>query len=382
MKIVLSGVETNNKGAELMLYAILQEIERRYPDAVVYIPYSNIIQGFGYITTYLKLKFTPLSRLIYKIHLTAVFRQLHLPLKWLYRANIVKHADYFIDASGFHFSDQKKKLTPAKVKRWKVILKRYSDQGTRIVFLPQAFGPAQKTNTLNGLKVLSKYASLICPREQTSYNYLEQSGVVNMNKVKLFTDFTSLVEGVFPEDYKHLKNGICIIPNLRMVDTGTITKEEYIGLISAIVNSCQASGHPIYLLNHEGKEDEQLAFECKKRIGNHIEVVTGLNALEVKGMIASAYVVITSRFHGLASALNSCVPCLATSWSHKYQELFNDYGLADGVLPLDNNEKAIEKVSSFMDKNMNAGIRQHLSVQVEIIKAKTSDMWNTVWNDL
>ena len=28
MKIVLSGIETNNKGAELMLYAILQEIDK------------------------------------------------------------------------------------------------------------------------------------------------------------------------------------------------------------------------------------------------------------------------------------------------------------------------------------------------------------------
>ena len=380
MKIVLSGVETKNKGAELMLYAILQEIERRCPDAIVYIPYSDIRQGLSYVTTSLDFRFTPLSQFIFKTHLVGVFRQLHLPLGWLYKANIVKHADFFIDASGFHFSDQKKNFTPLKVKKWEVVLKKYSDRGTRIVFLPQAFGPAQKTNTLNGLRVLSGYASLIMPREQTSYNYLEQSGVVNMNKVKLFTDFTSLVEGVFPKGYEHLKDGVCIIPNLRMVDTGTISKDNYIGLISAIVNSCKASGHPIYLLNHEGKRDEKLAFECKKRIGNDIEVVTGLNALEVKGMIASAYVVVTSRFHGLASALNSCVPCLATSWSHKYAELFNDYGLSDCVLSLDNNEKAIEKVSSFMDKNKNVEIRKHLTAQVEIIKAKTRNMWNNVWS--
>ncbi|MBR6189494.1 MAG: polysaccharide pyruvyl transferase family protein [Prevotella sp.] len=382
MKIVLSGVETKNKGAELMLYAILQEIERKYPDATVYTPYSDIRQGFSYITTSLNLKYTPLSRLIYNIHLAAVFRQLHLPLKWLYKANIVKHADFFIDASGFHFSDQKKNFTPLKVARWNCLLRDYHRQGTKIVFMPQAFGPAIKKNTLNGLKCISKYADLIMARERVSYGYLEKSGVMDMNKVRLQTDFTSLVEGVAPEGYKHLKDGICIIPNLRMVDTGTISKEKYIGLISAIANSCKASGHPIYLLNHEGKEDEQLAYECRKRTGNNIEVVTGLNALEVKGMIASAYIVITSRFHGLASALNSCVPCLATSWSHKYQELFKDYGLSDCVLPLDNNEKAIEKVFSFMDNNMNAEIRQHLTAQVEMIKTKTTNMWNTVWNGL
>ena len=382
MKIVLSGVETNNKGAELMLYAILQEIERKHPDAIVYIPYSDIRQGLGYVTTSLDFRFTPLSQFIYKTHLVRVFRQLHLPLKWLYKANIVKHADFFIDASGFHFSDQKKNFTPLKVARWNCLLRDYHRQGTKIVFMPQAFGPAIKKNTLNGLKCISKYADLIMARERVSYGYLEKSGVMDMNKVRLQTDFTSLVEGVFPKGYEHFKDGICIIPNLRMVDTGTISQEKYIGLISAIVSSCKASGHPVYLLNHEGKEDEQLAYECKERIGNNIEVVTGLNALEVKGMIASAYVVITSRFHGLASALNSCVPCLATSWSHKYAELFNDYGLSDGVLPLDNNEKAIEKVSSYIDNNVNAEIRQHLSARVEIIKTRTTDMWNTVWNGL
>jgi colanic acid/amylovoran biosynthesis protein len=217
-------------------------------------------------------------------------------------------------------------------------------------------------------------------RERVSYGYLEQSGVMDMNKVRLQTDFTSIVEGVFPEDYEHLKDGICIIPNLRMIDTGTISKDNYVGLISAIINSCKTSGHPIYLLNHEGKEDEQLANECKQRIGNGIEVVTGLNALEVKGIIASSYVVVTSRFHGLASALNSCIPCLATSWSHKYEELFNDYDLSDCILPLDNNDMAVEKVSIMLNKSNNEKIRHHLSTKVEEVKNQTKEMWRTVWS--
>ena len=380
MKIILNGVETENKGAELMLYAILQEIERKYPEAEVFIPIQDVRQGLGYVHTSLKMKYLPFGWFVKHLHLRYIFKLLHIPRRRLQDVYAIKGADYFIDGSGFHFSDQKRNFTPDKVWRWKHLLERLSSQGCRIVFLPQAFGPAQKANTLEGLKVISKYASLIMPREQTSYQYLEQSGVVDMSIVKRFTDFTSLVESVFPKGYEHLKNGICIIPNLRMVDTGTVSKESYIGLISAIVNSCKSSGHPIYLLNHEGKRDEQLAYECQKRIGNNVEVVTGLNALEVKGMIASAYVVITSRFHGLASALNSCVPCLATSWSHKYAELFNDYGLSDCVLPLDNNEKAIEKVASFMDKNKNAEVRQQLSAQIQTIKAQTKNMWNLVWS--
>ena len=59
MKIILNGVETDNKGAELMFYAILQEIERKHPEAEVYIPVQNIRQGIGYVQTSLKMKYLP-----------------------------------------------------------------------------------------------------------------------------------------------------------------------------------------------------------------------------------------------------------------------------------------------------------------------------------
>lgn len=45
MKVVLSGVETNNKGAELMLYAILQEIERRSPGSTIIDTCYNMIDN-------------------------------------------------------------------------------------------------------------------------------------------------------------------------------------------------------------------------------------------------------------------------------------------------------------------------------------------------
>ena len=101
MKIVLWGVETNNKGAELMLYAILQEIERKWPDAIVYIPYSRCKQGLDYVKTSLDLRYTPFSKLVYKSHITGIIRRLHLPSSYLSLTNIVGDADWFIDGSGF-----------------------------------------------------------------------------------------------------------------------------------------------------------------------------------------------------------------------------------------------------------------------------------------
>lgn len=379
MKIVLSGVETHNKGAELMLYAILQEIERKFPDVRVYLPFSRMRQGKGYVKTNLNFKPTPFSKFIYKCHINGLFSRLHLSKKILNRTNIVGGADWFIDGSGFAFSDQWN-INDARVEMWQNMLSTLHADGCKIVFLPQAFGPVEKPNTRKALALVSKYSDLIMPREKVSYGYLESSGMVDMSKVKTFTDFTSLVEGEFPSRYEHLRNGICVIPNMRMIDKGTISFEDYIRMLTSIIDEGKKSGHTVYLLNHEGIKDEQLAYKCQERIHSDIEVVTGVNALEVKGLISSAYLVVTSRFHGLASALNCGVPSLATSWSHKYEELFRDYDLSECVLPLDNITRAVEKVASFIEKNKNKDVRRHLSQQVPRIKAQTREMWDLVWN--
>ncbi len=379
MKIVLSGVETKNKGAELMLYAILQEIERRFPDAEVYIPASRIKQGIKYINTSLDLRIIPQRKIFDKYHIEVVFRLLHLPFKFILNRSIVKGTDWFFNGSGFAFGDQFK-ISNKSIQAWEFKLNALRKMNSKIVFLPQAFGPFEKTTTKKMLSVLTKYADILMPREQVSYNYLEESGIVNMQKVKKFTDFTSLVDGIFPQRYENLRNGICIIPNRQMIRKGKITYEDYIRLLTSIIVEVKKSGHPVYLLNHEGKEDADLCLKCKETIGGDIEAVTCLNALEVKGLIASAYMCVTSRFHGLASALNNCVPTLATSWSHKYEELYRDYGLKGYIIPLDNIDTVVKRLAELLDEKENQRIRNHIAKQVPGIKTQTREMWEYIWN--
>lgn len=379
MKIVLWGVETNNKGAELMLYAILQEIERKWPDAKVYIPYSRCKQGLDYIRTTLDFRYTPFSRFVYKTHLGGIFKRLHLPTDWLALTNIVKKCDWFIDGSGFAFSDQFN-IKDGRLKMWKKMLENLHKQGSKIVFLPQAFGPVELPITKKILKLISDNASIIMPREHVSYHYLEKSGVVDMKKVAIYTDFTSLVEGTFPSEYEHLKNGICVIPNIRMIEKNIMSHDDYIKLLASIIEVSRNTSRPVYLLTHEVKNDEALAYHCKKSIGNDVEVVTGLNALQVKGLISSASLVVTSRFHGLASALNSCVPSLATSWSHKYEELYKDYNQEGCILPLNSIEESINQVRSLMDENKSRIIRERLAAQKKEIQRQTREMWDRIWN--
>ena len=376
MKIILSGVETKNKGAELMLYAILQVIERRWPNAEVYIPPHCVRQGLSYVKTSVTMHYLPWEKLIDGTHINAILRRLKLPQLSGY--NFVR-GDFFLDGSGFRFSDQCK-LWGTTPEWWESILKHQQRKGAKIVFLPQAFGPIETSLTKRAVKVLDKYASVIMPRDQVSYNYLKDSNLVDMKKVFKFVDFTSLVEGVFPTEYERLRGGICIIPNQKMIEKGGLTYDYYINLLSSFAEEGRKIGRPVYLLNHEGVNDADLCLRCKETIGGRIETVTSLNGLEVKGLISSAYLVITSRFHGLASSLNSGVPSLATSWSHKYAELFKDYGLDESyVLPLNDLESSLAKVRRLLDPQENMTVRSIILSKVPEIKAETHDMWEVVW---
>lgn len=377
--LVLNGIETYNKGAELMLYAILQEIERKYPDAIVYLPYGAYQKDLSYIKTNLDLRNIPhykIRRFLIKSRIGGILRRLHLPYQFITENNNVKDVDYFLDGSGFAISDQWKPSN-LTINRWKALVNKYGYKKSKMVFLPQAFGPALQDNTKKLMSIISDGADIIMPREDISEEWLIKSGV-NNRKIYKFTDFTNLVEGEFPQKYQNLKNGISIIPNARMIDKGIISKENYLKILSLIIEIGRTTNHPVYLLNHEGKGDEELALECVKSFPD-IEFVNELNALEVKGLISSAYICISSRFHGVASALNSCVPCLATSWSHKYEELYKDYGLSGMVLNLKDLDSIKSKVLEIVDPKINQEIRDKLMQAKPYIQTQTRLMWKEIW---
>ena len=381
MNFFLTGVETNNKGAELMLYAILQEIERKFPGSTLYIEQGRCKQGASYVQT--PLSFEVLvnkreiwrSRLFRYTKLASIYRILHRPQPKFYTR--IPKVDYMIDGSGFHFSDQ---MHAGQIRPyWKSLLRQAKKRGAKIVFLPQAFGPVEHEDTKEAVGLLSKYADLICAREQVSFDYLQKSGACDMSKVKVFTDFTSLVEPSCPKEYEHLAGGVCVIPNMQMVNKGVLTMDAYLSYIQKIVDEASHCGRKVYLLNHQGAVDEILLTACRERMKD-IECISGLNALDTKGLISTAYAVITSRFHGLASSLNSCIPSLATSWSHKYQCLFEDYGQKGGVLSLTDIETDMSEIRKILDPENNAEIRRQLSERIPEIKEQNRKMWETVWS--
>lgn len=376
-RIVISGVEGVNKGAELMLYAILSQIEQRYPNAEVFLPISQFPNGLKCIKTSLVLKPNPnkLVRFLGKYHITGILNRLGLRFKYLNNLLPIKDVKYYLDASGLYFSDQMiaSKRTAVDLH---ILLEGYKQQGTKIIYLPQAYGPFHTQPSNIAIQAALKYSNLLIVRDTISMGYLTKLMPLT-DIVKHYPDFTSPIHGIVPLEYSYLKNRVCIILNSQIVRKGTMQKDQYIALMTNMINTIYDVGYESFFLDHAN--DINLIKECRKYLSYDIPIVSNLDALSVKGIIGQSYLCISSRFHGVASAFSGGVPCLTTSWSHKYQELLRIYGM-EALLLSGSNEDNLIKVRKLLNPEENARVKAQLLAKNEMVERSVKEMWECVWD--
>ena len=129
---------------------------------------------------------------------------------------------------------------------------------------------------------------------------------------------------------------------------------------------------------HEGADDERLAEGVSGDCGG-IPIIREQNALAIKGILGACRAVVASRFHALVSALSQGVPSVATGWSHKYAELFSDYGFPEGVMSTDDGEERIEEMMGRITDATTAGdIAATLQRESARLKERSREMWSAV----
>lgn len=372
MKIQIDGIDTKNKGAELMLVAVLEQLEDVYPNSEVWLNHTGEFNPKVLPDFKLDLK-TPSMRWLSKWPIK-IFRRLGhpFPITRLTRYHVRKDIDLLLDAGGFQFSDQWK-LTAKQVKEKEEYYRKLKENGTRLVLLPQAFGPFRTTYGKQIVKILDHYTDLIFARDEQSYDCLINAGAEEQ-KINISCDFTLPVKGIIPEHFQYLKGAVCLIPNHKMISPEKNNKEKYIGLLKNIIHMYEKKGLPVFMLNHEGFRDKSLCDEINTVSETKIHVVDGINAQEVKGLIGNSHTVISSRFHGVVSALSQGVPCLATSWSHKYEMLFKDFSQEDRILTEEADWSINKEKIVTIELN-----HQTIAENIKAVKAplllKTKKMW-------
>lgn len=378
MIIQIDGTGTHNKGAELMLYAVLQEIERRYPDATVL--YNRLRKDKTFINTSLNFKrrkYCTILSTLDKYHFPTLLRRLSIPYAFFTTKYCVKNVNVLLDAGGFQFSDQWN-MTNQELLLWERYYQKLKKQGTKIILLPQAFGPFFKENGKKSALMLDRYADVIFARDKLSYKYLLEAGV-NKGKIEQYPDFTALVEGVIPKQYESLQGYVCVIPNMKMITKGIISQDQYIASLCTLIQGIVEKKRKVFLLNHEEKRDSKLCKMINSKLHNSLEIADNLNALEIKGLISKSWLVISARYHGIASALNSGVPCFATSWSHKYNELFLEYEQSDCVLNVSTIIDDLDKIYYLLSLEIHHYISEDIKNKNSIILRKNREMWDSIW---
>ncbi len=381
MYVELRGVGFINKGAELMLLAMVKKIRGRYPDAV-FVMAPTTKKGNAPYANRAKLGFMQKAWLWrWGLPVGDLARILPRRIREMYGIVLDSEIDVVLDAAGFAYSDQwgaKDTVLFGKACR------RWHRQGTKVILLPQAFGPFTSPKIKTGISNAVKNSDLVFAREQTSYDYLCSAAGSRLPNMYVAPDFTNLLQAELPEDPSEYKNRICIIPNYRMIDrTSKEAKDLYVPLMARLVSMAHENGGRPFVLVHEGEKDYNLALEIISQSQISADIVVESDPLRVKGIIGLCRATIGSRFHGLVSSLSQGVPALGTGWSHKYKILFEDYGCPESLLPVSIDEDTLAmQMRKLNSESEYDELRKVILRHGSALKDKSEKMWTMVFKEL
>ncbi|QQL44315.1 polysaccharide pyruvyl transferase family protein [Sulfuriroseicoccus oceanibius] len=373
MNIQVEGIGFPNKGAELMLYAVVQELRSHYGDKVNVccaprqsIRYSYKVLGCKDISQLGHFTFKGVD-LDWMVDL--------VPQKLVDTFGVTKSrdVDIILDASGLRYSDKWGSVGAKKVaRRYEAARKR----GKKIVMLPQAFGPFRDPEVAKATCRILDCVDVCFARDSISADYLK-SVLTDASKLRVAPDFTNLLAPYVGDDCSAKYEGVVlVIPNTRMLDkTSESVSSVYYDYLCNFIEVCVGRGETVVLLNHEGAKDEEICANLSRRYGG-LDVFSSWDPIMIKTVIGRAKYIMSSRFHGCVSALSQGVPVIATSWNHKYETLLDEYGLAENLETLGSSEVDLAMIDRCEDK----AVKRRIEVISEEMKAKSREMWNDVFS--
>ena len=381
MIIEVKGVEFCNNGSELMLHSIMAMLAEQLPGHQLVLSPGHLLpyQQRARLGAWQKFSFQ-----LWGLDWTWMGSLAPAGLRRLLRhfgIVVEKDIDVVLDASGFVYSDNWGRQRLQKTLKQ---IKRCSKYDTQYIFLSQAFGPFHERKNKRLMQSIVAYASLVIARDKVSLRWLNESvGKHGKQKIRYFPDFTPLLE---PNDINLAlrlpQKFVCIIPNSKMfLGKSPASKQMYLKFLNEVILAVRSLGLTLFILNHEGKKDQDICLELLAKLDDKPQVLSDLSGLEMKKIISLSLFCVSSRFHACVSGLSQGVPVLATSWSHKYEELYQDYQCPSYILDITEvatglSQKMLQLVAQRSD------ISLHLLRQSESHKARIRDMWSEVFNKI
>jgi colanic acid/amylovoran biosynthesis protein len=365
--IEIFGAGTHNRGAELMAYAAQHALKARIPAIrVVVSPADWSYEARRQYGFFANVEFkgrvrARVSGLLARAMSPSARSSLGIILP--------EEADAVLDASGFALSDQRGS-GPAQALLRRVA--KHDRKKQMLILLPQAMGPFETANVAQLARQVINRASIVYARDQQSLESVRRLGC--KTNVTQAPDFTiavpSIADSALPP--KH----VAIVPNFRIgkhVASPQVYEEFLERVISFIT---QRKFTPVFVL-HSPEEDVSITEAARRRHG--IAVLSDPDPRRLKGILGSAHFVVGSRYHALVGALSQGVPSIGIGWSHKYGELFRDFGVPDLAAENIADFGAIDQiVAKLCDEKIHADYRRLIRSHKLLLLAQAESMWDCV----
>lgn len=286
------------------------------------------------------------------------------------KRNLVLRRDIaaLVDASGFALSDQ---WGARKARDRRAIVMDYARRGRPVVLLPQAMGPFEDPKTAQAARDVLLAADAVWVRDRTSLEHVAAL-IGDRASVRLGPDVT-LVE--YPEPPESSVAAVVLVPNARLVSHGAWRRDDYVHALVDAGVVAKELGRDVEVLLHTSEHDDiRLGEMASEALG--CPMVKEPDARKLKGRLGAAEIVVASRFHAVLGALSLGVPAIAIGWSHKYGELFDDFGVPE-LASASDAATATALVKELCGDS--ADVRGRISRNGESLRTKVETMWAAVW---
>ena len=369
-----------NKGAHLMLLAVVQQIRARYPGATLVMS-PSVNSGSQPFDSLVAAGFRPKASMMRRgIQFGDLAALVPDRVREMYGLVLDREVDVVLDAAGFAYGAPWHPGTLAELAH---SARRWRQRDTGLILLPQAFGELSSDAFRSNAKKVARDANLIFARDPHSLECLHQAlapaSLAEEPKVSSSPDFTALLPGTPPEEPDFWRTRIAVVPNARMLDQTTPDiRAAYLPFLRRCMTEIHRRGGLMAVIAHEGAEDLPLARELA---ANHpgCAVVAEADPLRLKGLLGACRGVIASRFHALVNALGQGVPAFGTGWSHKYPALFAGYGVAEGLLDPRSSADPATAAARLLDDAWCAKTRERLCHHGEQQRQQIAQMWARVF---
>ncbi|TLX77093.1 hypothetical protein E9993_05260 [Labilibacter sediminis] len=342
-KILITGGNFINKGAQSMLFCLVDNVKTQYPNAEIVMidlfPTQKNKDKENYTFKIVNMHIRTLLRMAFPVlKLLVKPKPISNPEKEI--AHHFKTADIILDISGYGVSSHNQSPLWTYASLYPVKLAKKNN--IPFIFLPQTLGPFEfkgwkKVIIWPLIKKYLKYPKTIFIREPECRKHTDKirtQGVLDSFDLVLQSDKISL-ENLYKntsmladQNFDVENNSIIIIPNKQL--TKLKPKDQVVEIFSNIISSLLQSNHKVVIMRHSA-DDKELCNTIYRDVNdNRLKMINeDLTPYQIQKILEPAQIVIAARYHGLIHALKLKKPCFVIGWAHKYQHVMNSFSLND-----------------------------------------------------